>query len=394
MVTLALALFATACDRTSASADSSEPATRTYYIAADEVEWDYAPTGINQLTGEPFDSIAAIAVGNGPHRIGRVYRKALYREYTDDTFTELKPRSPDWEHLGFLGPVIRGEVGDTLRVVFRNNTRFPASVHPHGVFYDKSSEGAPYLDGTGDRDKEDDGVPPGATHAYVWSVPERAGPGDHDLSTILWMYHSSVEEEKDVNSGLAGPMLISRPGTLGPDGKPRDVDREFVVAFAEVDENLSWYLEDNYREHAARPEQVTIVRAGRFGGVDVIASSGSAEERVDDSNFKETMNGFVFGHLPGLRMQVGERVRWYLMSSTNFEFHSPHWHGNTVSIEGMNTDIAGLLPMEMLTAEMTPDNPGTWLFHCHVGPHQRLGMSAIYTVQPAEVEPLVTRADD
>jgi hypothetical protein len=28
--------------------------TRTYYIAADEVDWDYAPSGKNQITGEPF----------------------------------------------------------------------------------------------------------------------------------------------------------------------------------------------------------------------------------------------------------------------------------------------------------------------------------------------------
>jgi manganese oxidase len=32
--------------------------------------------------------------------------------------------------------------------VFRNTCRFPASVHPHGTFYAKDSEGAPYNDGT------------------------------------------------------------------------------------------------------------------------------------------------------------------------------------------------------------------------------------------------------
>lgn len=381
------ALLGLGCQRTTDR--QADPITRTYFIAADEVEWDYAPTGINQLTGEPFDSVAAVAVGTGPHRIGHVYRKALYREYSDATFTELKTRPPAWEHLGFLGPLIRAEVGDTIRVVFQNNARFPASLHPHGVFYDKDSEGAPYVDGTGDGDKGDDGVPPGGTHTYVWPVPERAGPGAHDPATILWMYHSHVDEEKDINAGLTGPLLVSRRGTLGADGTPQDVDREFIVAFAEVDENLSWYLEDNYRAYAGSPDEVTIHRASRFGGVDAVATDGANDERaVDDSNFKETMNGFVFAHLPGLTMRVGERVRWYLMSSTNFEFHAPHWHGNTVAIDGMNTDVAGLLPMGMLTAEMTPDNPGTWLFHCHVGPHMRFGMSAVYAVRPAEVEPM------
>ena len=57
--------------------------------------------------------------------------------------------------------MIQAEVGDTIKVVFRNNCPFPASMHPHGVFYDKDSEGAPYNDGTGGADKADDAVPAG-----------------------------------------------------------------------------------------------------------------------------------------------------------------------------------------------------------------------------------------
>ena len=73
--------------------------------------------------------------------------------------------------------MIRAQVGDTIHVVFRNTCPFPASVHPHGVFYEKDSEGAPYNDGTSGADKADDAVPPGGRHTYVWQVPERAGPG-------------------------------------------------------------------------------------------------------------------------------------------------------------------------------------------------------------------------
>ncbi len=63
-------------------------------------------------------------------------------------------------------------------------------MHPHGVFYDKDSEGALYDDGTSGADKEDDAVPPGKTHIYIWKVPERAGPGPNDPSSIVWLYHS------------------------------------------------------------------------------------------------------------------------------------------------------------------------------------------------------------
>ena len=97
--------------------------------------------------------------------------------------------------------------------------------------------------------------------------------------------------------------------------------------------------------------------------------------------FKETINGYSYGHTPGLSMKVGQRVRWYLMGSTNFEFHAPHWHGNVVDANHMRTDVGVLLPMGMFVADMVPDNPGKWLFHCHVSSHLRMGMQAFYTVE-------------
>ena len=53
-------------------------------------------------------------------RIGGTYKKALYFEYTDESFSILKNRTEDQLHLGYLGPVIRGAVGDTIQVVFKN----------------------------------------------------------------------------------------------------------------------------------------------------------------------------------------------------------------------------------------------------------------------------------
>ena len=221
------------------SAESSAVTTRRYYVAAEEVVWDYAPSGKDEISGQPFDAISRPFMEAGPRTIGRKYLKALYREYTDSTFTTLKPRPPQWEHLGFLGPLIRAEVGDTIRVVFRNKTRHPASMHPHGVFYNKDSEGAPYADRSGAAEKKDDGVPTGGTHTYVWPVPERAGPGRGDPASVFWMYHSHVDEPKDANSGLIGPMIITRAGRGKPDGVPKDVDREFINMFMIYDENQS-----------------------------------------------------------------------------------------------------------------------------------------------------------
>lgn len=45
-------------------------------------------------------------------------------------------------------------------------------------------------------------------------------------------------------------------------------------------------------------------------------------------------------------------------------------------------------PLIALTADMVPDNPVTWLFHCHFGEHMEDGMSARYRVVPMD-SPLV-----
>ena len=341
--------------------------TRTYYIAADEVQWDYAPSGINQITGKAFDDAANVFVEHSENRIGKVYLKSQYREYTDKTFKTLKPIPAKWNHKGILGPVIQAEVGDTIVVVFKNNTRYPASVHPHGVFYKKDSEGAVYEDSTSGADKADDSVAPGKTVTYTWQVPERAGPGPMDPSSILWMYHSHVDEPADTNAGLIGPMIITRRGGANPDGSPKDVDREFVTLYTVFDENSSLYLSDNIKK---------------------FASGLSLEDENDEfaeSNLMHSINGYVYGNLPLDTMTVhkGEKVRWYVMAQgTEVDLHTPHWHGNTVVINGMRTDVANLLPMSMIVADMTTDDVGTWIFHCHVNDHIIAGMQARYRVVP------------
>ncbi|HEY5565607.1 MAG TPA: multicopper oxidase domain-containing protein [Rhodothermia bacterium] len=328
------------------------PSTRTYYVAAVEVEWDYAPGGINRITGQEPVGLEALILTSGDDRIGRVYKKAVYREFTDSTFATMKERGPDWEHLGYLGPVLRAAVGDTLQVVFNNKASRPYSMHPHGVFYTKDSEGALYKDGTEGADKLDDAVPPGGTHVYTWPVPERAGPAAHDGSSIMWMYHSHVDEPSDVNSGLMGVIIVTRPEMTSAAGRPTDVDREFVIAFAEIDENISWYAEENIQTYAGKPDEVS--RTFNFAELPYLL------------DLRETINGRSYGTLPGLHAKVGERVRWYVFGTSNFEVHAAHWHGQTAVANSMRTDVLNLLTMEMVTADMVPDNPGTWMLHCHV----------------------------
>ncbi len=366
------AVFALGCTGDDPNVDDSTAAVgppRTYFVAADEVVWDYAPTGINQITGQPFDDVANVFVGNADDRIGKQYIKAVYREYTDATFNTLKPRPAKWRHTGILGPVVQAVVGDTILFHFKNNTTRPLSVHPHGVFYVKGSEGAPYNDGTsGDTDTGDDADAPGATRDYRWFVPERAGPGPNDPSSILWMYHSHTDEVADTYAGLHGPIIITRANKAkGTDDRsPSDVDTEVITNFEVFDENSSPYLQQNIDMFAGDP-----------GSVD------PDDDGFIESNLMHSINGYVYGNLPDLTMKMGKRVRWYLMAmGTEVDLHTPHWHGNTTLVNGNRTDVAELLPASMLVADMVPDDPGTWLYHCHVNDHIIAGMLALYTVNP------------
>jgi len=344
---------------------------RTYFIAADNVTWDYVPGARDEIAGTPYTDTAFF--GNAkPRPVSTAYRKVLYREYTDSTFRTLKPRPPAWQHLGFLGPLIRAVVGDTIRLVFRNNGDRPYSVHPHGVLYDKASEGVPYNDGTSGGDKADDGVPPGGTHTYVWPVPERAGPGPMDGSSVMWMYHSHVDEVRDINTGLFGPIIITARGKARADGSPNDVDREVVASFMQVEEQDSWLAKANL------PSRDSVSSLGP-------RPNPSLPQTGYPWYVKFSINGFVHGSMPlsELTLRKGEHVRWYLMASTNdFDFHAPHWHGNTVILNGMRTDVAQLAMMQMSTADMVPDNVGVWLFHCHVSFHNEEGMAVRYRVTP------------
>ena len=72
-----------------------------------------------------------------------------------------------------------------------------------------------------------------------------------------------------------------------------------------------------------------------------------------------SINGYVFGNQPMITMHRGEHVRWYVMSmGTEVDLHTPHWHGNTVTVNGMRMDVVSLLPATMVVADMVPDDAG------------------------------------
>lgn len=323
-------------------AGSAQAATRNYYIAAEDTVWDYAPSGQNLIHCMGMPSPCPITA---PWDTSHVFNKVRYVEYTDATFATKKTQ-PAW--LGVLGPVIRGEVGDTLLINFcnRSTSGMPYGMHPHGVKYTKDNEGAAYRGMNGQAEGAGAQVAPGACFTYTWLADEGAGPALGDASSKVWWYHSHIDEPAETNAGLLGSLIITRKGMAKPDGSPKDVDKEFVVSFF------------------------------------IFNELDGAEEGL-----MHAMNGYIYGNLPGLTTKVGDRVRWHLLGMGNeLDLHTPHWHGETATIGfkefARRTDVVDLLPASMVTADMNMDNPGEWLFHCHVADHLHAGMMATYQVLP------------
>lgn len=339
--------------------------TRDYYIGAVEKDWDYAPAGRNNVKGIPLDndSDGFQFTVSGPHRIGSIYRKVLYREFTDGTFTEEKPHP---KYLGLLGPIIKGEVTDTLNVHFKNMANRSFTMHPHGVFYDKGSEGALYDDHTTGDQKGDDHVPPGATRVYKWTIPENHAPTKDDENCLTWAYHSHVKPVNDINTGLIGAILTCKKGTLDESLTRTDVDKEFVLLFAVMDENKSWLLDENIKRFCTDPDE---------------AMTKKADGGFVKSNKMYGINGRVFGNLEGLDMCLGDKISWHLYGiGTDTDVHSAYFHGQTFTIDKHLRSIATLLPATFVTGIMTAVNPGTWLLNCMVTSNYDGGMYALFNV--------------
>ncbi|XP_048249700.1 hephaestin-like protein [Haliotis rufescens] len=124
---------------------------RRHYIAAEEIIWDYGPTGRNLFNGDSLTEQGSESekyFKRDNHHIGGAYKKAVFRAYDDFKFQTKKIQDSRQKHDGFLGPVIRIEVGDLVQVTFKNMASRPYSLHAEGVKFRKNSEGSEYNDGS------------------------------------------------------------------------------------------------------------------------------------------------------------------------------------------------------------------------------------------------------
>ncbi|KFQ45995.1 Coagulation factor VIII [Nestor notabilis] len=342
------------------SSAKDKPMTWTHYIAAEEMDWDYAPEKPVSLDR----NMTSLFLEAGPQRIGSRYKKVMFVEYEDATFKKRKVS--DQLDKGILGPVIKGEVGDQFKIVFRNLASRPYNIYPHGLTSVK-----PYhaMKPSQDKDVKDIPIPPGQSFTYSWKVTTEDGPTQADPRCLTRFYYSSIDPVRDTASGLIGPLLICFKKSMDQRGNQMMSDRTRFVLFSVFDENHSWYLEENIRRFCTDAAHVDI-----------------QDPQFYASNVMHTINGFVFDNLE-LKLCLHEVVYWYVLSvGAQTDFLSIFFSGNTFKRNMVFEDVLTLFPFSGETVFMSLEKPGVWMLGCLNPDYRDRGMRAKFTVLQCQQE--------
>ncbi len=251
-----------------------------------------------------------------------VFRAFVYREMTEG-FAAPVGRG------AMPGPVMECEVGDVLKVHVRNGLpdKYAQAItmHPHGVSYTPEYDGV-YM---GDFTRAGGFIGPGEEFTYVWE----ALPG----SVGAWPYHDhGPNHTLNTMRGLFGAIIVRPAGAPKPD----------------VEKTLFF--------HSLAPPTTGLRRVF------------------------QCVNGRAYaGNTPTIRTKVGQDVALHVIGMDN-AFHDFHIHGHRWRKDGGSfmTDTQSFGPAETVTARYIEDNPGRWLYHCHVFSHQDHGMAGFYLVTP------------
>jgi len=106
---------------------------------------------------------------------------------------------------------------------------------------------------------------------------------------------------------------------------------------------------------------------------------------VDSEDYRNALaiNGRSWPYTERIRATVGDTIRWRLINAT-WRPHPMHLHGFYYSIDASGNGLRDSLyqredrrlvvtedmrPFETRAVSWSPDRPGNWLFHCHIGFH-------------------------
>lgn len=227
-----------------------------------------------------------------------------------------------WGFNGSMpGPTIEINQGDRVRIVVTNELPEETTIHWHGFELPVQFDGASTM--------TQNPIKPGKTFVYEFDV--------HEEGTFFYHTHVAMQEA----FGMVGWMIVHPKRPFDP-----PVDRDFGLIFQ------NFFIGPNQ----------TI-----------------ADSMKMDWNW-HTINGRSGPYTTPLVCKHGERVRVRLLDFSPMQHHPIHMHGHTFWVTGhegaripksawipRNTELIGVA--QASNFEFIANNPGDWMFHCHMIHH-------------------------
>jgi manganese oxidase len=221
-----------------------------------------------------------------------------------------------WGYNGQVpGPLIRLKVGDEAVFVVKNNLPQATIVHWHGLAVPNSEDGVPGI--------TQKSIPPGGQFTYHFKVtPQMIG---------THLYHTHFNDSFQMDQGLHGILFVEPARPLK---HTYDVEAFYEMASFKV--------------------------------------GGSDQENVF------TLDGKAFPEASVLKVPLGAKVLLHLVNASSENDHVMHLHGYTFRIVAMDgnpldhpisANTVHLGPSQTADVAFTANNPGLWMFHCHILDH-------------------------
>ncbi len=257
-----------------------------------------------------------------------------------------------WAYNGQVpGPELRVREGDLVRVILTNHLPVPTTIHWHGVELNYKMDGVPGV--------TQEAVLPGQTFTYEF-IATPAGTR---------MYHSHQDTNAQLELGLFGALIIEPRN-----GPTYDLERTIIL-----------------RERALDFTPEVAQGTGTLRNADSGNGRGGALQY--DLFLIDGKAGIA---IPPIRVKPNQRVLLRMINLGNL-VHSMHLHGHTFTIVAtdgnpvppggrLRKDTVLIGPGERYDVEVLTNNPGVWMFHCHMPNHGENGMMTI--MQYEGFEPL------
>ena len=227
-----------------------------------------------------------------------------------------------WGYNGSMpGPLVEAYQGDRVRFIVHNDLPEPTTIHWHGLELPTQYDGVPGVN--------QDPIMPGKTYVYEYDL--------HQTGT--YFYHSHIPMQEAF--GMVGGFIIHPKVAHEP-----SVDRDFLLIFQ------NFHIDPN--------------------------------QSIPDSMAMgwnwHTINGRSGPFTTPLVVKHGERVRVRMIDFSPMQHHPVHLHGHTFWItghEGSRIPKSAWIPRnnaliavaQATEFEFVANNPGDWVFHCHMVHH-------------------------